>query len=106
MFLALTLRSLTSTLLPQSTIGMLPHTLCKSLYQTGTFLYVVAAVTSNISMAQSPVQRDPKMFSFEFSIFFYKNADTLGQGVVCYPCILEKCLYTKLNRFPILYQFF
>lgn len=52
--LALTLRSLMSTLFPQRTIGMFSHTLTRSLCQLGTFLYVTLEVTSNMIMAHWP----------------------------------------------------
>lgn len=52
--LVLTLRSLTSTLFPQSTMGIVSHTLTMSLCQLGTFLYVMRAVTSNMMIAQLP----------------------------------------------------
>lgn len=51
---ALALRSLQSTLLPHSTIGMFSHTRTRSLCQWGTFLYVTRAVTSNMMMAALP----------------------------------------------------
>lgn len=49
---ALTLRSLTSTLLPTSTMGMFSHTRTRSRCQLGTFLYVMRDVTSNMMIAQ------------------------------------------------------
>ena len=52
--LALTLRSLMSTLFPQRTMGMFSHTLTRSLCQLGTFLYVTLEVTSNMIMAHWP----------------------------------------------------
>ena len=52
--LALTLRSLTSHLLPHSTIGMFSQTRTRSRCQFGTFLYVMRAVTSNMMTAHWP----------------------------------------------------
>jgi hypothetical protein len=47
-------RTLTSTLLPQRTIGMFSQTRSRSRCQLGTFLYVMREVTSNMMMPHWP----------------------------------------------------